>query len=79
MSRKMIEALKPIFLRIIGIILVLSYIYAGITAAQRFRKDGYVEWKYFFFLSPVMLVYAIVYWSLYIVAKVIAASGNKRN
>lgn len=79
----MIEALKPILLRIFGIILLFiflfSYIYQGIKAAHRFRKDGDVEWRYFFFLSPVMLVYAIVYWSLYIVAKIIAASGNKRN
>ena len=79
----MIEALKPILLRIFGIILLFiflfSYIYQGIKAAQRFRKDGDVEWRYFFFFSPVMLVYAIVYWSLYIVAKIIAASGNKRN
>lgn len=79
----MIEALKPILLRIFGIILlfifVFSYIYEGIKAAHRFRKDGGVDWRSFFFLSPVMLMYAIVYWSLYIVVKVIAASGNKRN
>lgn len=79
----MIETLKPILLRILGIILLFillfSYIYQGIKAAHRFRKDGYVNWRHFFFLSPVMLAYAIVYWGLYIVAKVIAASENKRN
>ena len=79
---KMIETLKSILLSIIGIILiiilVLGYIYSGIRAAHRFRTDGDVEWRYFFILSPIMLVYAIVYWSIYIVRKIIAASGNKR-
>ena len=75
----MIEALKSILFRIIGIILLLGYIYEGIKAAHRFRKEGYFDGKYFLALSPVMLVYAIVYWSFYIVAKVIAAFRNKRN
>ncbi|MDD9976001.1 MAG: hypothetical protein OXU27_18470 [Candidatus Poribacteria bacterium] len=75
----MIETLKSILLRIIGIIFILSYICWGISAAHRFREDGHVEWKYFLFLSPVMLAYAIVYWCIYIVRKVIAASRNKRN
>ena len=74
----MIETLQPMLVGIFGIIMVLCYIYSGIEAAHRFRKDGYVEWKYFLFLSPVMLMYAIVYWCLYIVRKIIAFR-NKRN
>ncbi len=75
----MIEALKSILLSIIGIILILSYIWRGISFAHRSWEDGDVEWRYFIIFFPVMFVYAIVYWSVYIVRKVIAASRNKRN
>ena len=79
----MIETLKSILLSIIGIILIiillLSYIWWGISSAHRAWEDRDVEWRSFIILFPVMFVYVIVYWSIYIVRKVIAAFKNKRN
>ena len=73
----MIETLKDISVRIFFLLIGVSYIYSGIAAAHRFRKDGSMP-KSFLLLSPVMLMYAIVYWSVYIVCKIIAFR-NKRN
>ena len=75
----MIETLKSILLSIIGIILILSYICWGILTAHRLWEGEDVEWRSVGVLLPIILVYAIVYWSLYIIFKIIAAFKNKRN